>query len=221
MKNETYAISGMTCASCSRAVERATGKLPGVGEAAVNLATERLSISYDETLLRPEMIMAAVEKAGYGARPLMESKTVVIPISGMTCASCVRAIEKGVVKLDGVTETSVNLATEKAQITYNPETVRLSQIKQKIRDLGYEPREIEVNQRPDADADRKALEIKGMWRHFLVSAGFSIPLLYVAMGPMIPWLGWPVPSWMNPMNYPLVYALVCLILVLPVLWSGR
>ncbi len=221
MKTETYSISGMTCASCSRAVERVTGKLPGVREAVVNLATERLSITYDEDALSHEMIIAAVDKAGYGAKELVESKTVTIPVSGMTCASCVRAIEKGVAKLDGVLEASVNLATEKAQFVYNPEKVRLSQIKQKIRDLGYEPRDIEVSQRQDADADRKALEIKGMWRRFMISAGFSIPLLYVAMGPMIPWLAWPVPVWMNPMNYPLVYALICLVLVLPVLWSGR
>jgi Cu+-exporting ATPase len=221
MKTETYAITGMTCASCSRAVERVTGKLPGVGEAVVNLATEKLSISYDEAALNPAAIIAAVDKAGYGAKVLVESKTVIIPVSGMTCASCVRAIEKGTAKLEGVLEASVNLATEKVQITYNPELIRLSQIKQKIRDLGYDPHEIEINQKPDADTERKALEIKGMWRRFLLSAIFSVPLLYVAMGPMIPWLAWPVPAWMNPMDYPLVYALVCLFLVLPVLWSGR
>jgi P-type Cu+ transporter len=102
MKTETYAITGMTCASCSRAVEKVTGKLPGVVEAAVNLATERLSISYDEAALHPDLIIAAVDRAGYAAKPLTESKTVTIPVSGMTCASCVRAIEKGVAKLDGV-----------------------------------------------------------------------------------------------------------------------
>ncbi len=221
MKRETYSISGMTCAACSRVVERAVGKLPGISEAVVNLATEKLSVAYDEALLQQEAIVVSVDKAGYGATPFVESKTVTIPVSGMTCASCVRVIERGVSKMDGVLEASVNLATEKAQFTYAPDKIRLSQIKQKIRDLGYEPHDVEVDQKTDEDANRKAAEIKGMWRRFILSAIFAVPLLYVAMGPMISWLAWPVPSWMNPMQYPLVYALICLALVLPILWSGR
>jgi len=221
MTKETYAISGMTCASCSRAVERAVGKLPGVAEAVVNLATEKLSVTYDEAISGKDAIIASVDKAGYGANPFVDSKTVTIPVSGMACASCVRAIERGVSKMEGVIDASVNLASEKAQFTYAPDKVRFSQIKQKIRDLGYEPRVVEVDRKPDADADRKDAEVKGMWRRFTLSAIFAVPLLYVSMGPMISWLAWPVPSWMNMMRYPLVYAIVCLVLVLPILWSGR
>ena len=225
MKTETFVITGMTCAACSRAVERAVGKLPGIGEAAVNLATERLSVTYDDTSPEPADIMtaitAAVEKAGYGAKRLAEPKTVTFPVEGMTCAACSSAIERGVGKMPGVLDIGVNLAMEKARIEYDPEQVRLSQIKQKIRELGYEPREVETGHKSDETADRKEAEIRGMWRRFLYSAVFALPLLYVAMGPMIPWLAWPVPRWMNPMQYPLVYALACLALVLPILWSGR
>ncbi len=221
MRTDTFVITGMTCAACSRAVERAVGKQPGMHEATVNLATERLSVRYDDTALDTGAIITAVEKAGYGARRLSEPKSAVIPIEGMTCSACSRAIERGVGKMGGVLDASVNLAAEKAQIRYDPEQVRLSQIKQKIRELGYVPREIESGEVPDEAADRKEAEIKGMWRHFLTSALFALPLLYIAMGPMIPFLAWPVPGWMKPMQYPLVYTLVCLILVLPILWSGR
>ena len=221
MSTETYLVSGMTCASCSRAVERAVGKLPGITEASVNLATEKLTVTYDGSNLTPAAILSAVEKAGYGARIQSEPKTTSIPIAGMTCASCSAAIERGVGKLPGVLETSVNLATEKAQVSYDPEQIRLSQIKQKIRDLGYTPLEVEAALVVDEEGDRKESEIRGMWRSFWLSAIFAIPLFYLAMAPMIPWVSLPVPAALAPMRYPLVYALVCLALVLPILWNGR
>ncbi len=67
MKTECYLIKGMTCASCSSAVERVTRKLDGVKESQVNLATNRMTIEYDETKLKPEDIIAKVERAGFGA----------------------------------------------------------------------------------------------------------------------------------------------------------
>lgn len=221
MKTETYQITGMTCAACSRAVERAAGKQAGVSQAAVNLATERLTLTYDEAQLAPDALIKAIEKAGYGAEPIQTAKTITVPIGGMTCAACVRVIENKVGKLEGVSSVSVNLATEKATIVYEAEQVRLSQIKQKIRDLGYTPLEAETAAKADEDALKKEAEIKAMWRRFQLSTLFTVPLVYIAMGPMIPWLSWPVPGWMSPMNYPLVYGLICLALTVPVLLIGR
>jgi len=67
MKKEVYCISGMTCASCSSAVERVTRKLTGVSRSEVNLATNKMTIEYDEGILKPEDIIAKVERAGFGA----------------------------------------------------------------------------------------------------------------------------------------------------------
>ena len=67
MKKEVYCISGMTCASCSSAVERVTRKLTGVSHSEVNLATNKMTIEYDEGVLKPEDIIAKVERAGFGA----------------------------------------------------------------------------------------------------------------------------------------------------------
>lgn len=67
MKKECYLIKGMTCASCSSAVERVTRKLDGVKESQVNLATNRMTIEYDEEKLKPEDIIAKIERAGFGA----------------------------------------------------------------------------------------------------------------------------------------------------------
>lgn len=64
---EKYNITGMTCSACSSHVEKAVGKLPGVEKHSVNLLTESMEIEYDETQLNSQMIIEAVEKAGYGA----------------------------------------------------------------------------------------------------------------------------------------------------------
>src|SRR5258706_755320 len=60
----TLALEGMTCASCARRIERSLSKVPGVAEAAVNLATERASVAGSASVAD---LVAAVEKAGYGA----------------------------------------------------------------------------------------------------------------------------------------------------------
>ncbi len=74
MKKEIYDIGGMHCASCSSAVERVTKKLPGVQSSEVNLPMNRLTISYDETVLKPGDIMSKIEKAGYTAAPHIKAE---------------------------------------------------------------------------------------------------------------------------------------------------
>ena len=70
---ERYHISGMTCSACSAHVEKAVNKLEGVEKASVNLLTETMEVSYEEGRLGRADIENAVEKAGYGASPIMGS----------------------------------------------------------------------------------------------------------------------------------------------------
>src|SRR5688572_30178784 len=58
-------VRGMTCASCAGRVERALGRVDGVAEAAVNLATERATVAYDPARTDPDALARAVEAAGY------------------------------------------------------------------------------------------------------------------------------------------------------------
>src|SRR5215216_7784458 len=62
----SFPVTGMTCASCVRRVEKALAKVPGVAEASVNLATEKARVAYDPTAASPDQLRAAVERAGYG-----------------------------------------------------------------------------------------------------------------------------------------------------------
>ncbi len=218
MRSDIFKINGMTCAACAKAVERAVKKLDGVSDATVNLATEKLSLTYDEEKIKPGDIMDAVAKAGYEAVEEKKTKEVSIPIEGMTCAACAKSIERAVGKLSGVEVVSVNFATEKANIRYNPADLRLSEIKQAIAKAGYKALEIESKDKVDEDKKRKDREIRILWTKFIVSAIFAVPLLYIAMGAM---LGWPMPQVLNPMEYPLRYALVEVLLTIPIVVAGN
>ncbi len=213
MTNKSFKIEGMTCASCARAVERVTGKLDGVLTANVNLATEKLTLEYDESKLTEEAIQKAVDKAGY--RALTETVSITLNIEGMTCASCARAVERVTDKLEGVTSASVNLATEKLSASYDSSKLRVSDIKKAIEKAGYKAMEEEVA--IDKDKDSKAKEQRSLWLRFLVSLIATVPLLYISMGHMV---GMPIPKFIDPMINPSAFAIAQLILTIPVVAVG-
>lgn len=214
LASKTLKIDGMTCAACAKAVERATKKLQGVTESNVNLATEKLSITFDDSKVTVEDIQAAVDKAGYKALSDNASKT--IKVQGMTCASCAKNIERVTRKIDGVEESNVNYATENLTISYDSSKVKMSDIKRAVEKAGYKL--IEEETTIDTDKERKEKEIKTLWMKFIVSAIFTVPLLYIAMGHMI---GLPLPEVLHPNMHPVTFALVQLALTIPVVIAGN
>src|SRR5438270_3512768 len=97
----TFPVTGMTCASCVRRIEKALGRVGGVEQANVNLATEKATVVYDPSVATPAQMQAAVQKAGYGVRELPTPATTAVlcyassvamrdvtpPIAGMSFAS--------------------------------------------------------------------------------------------------------------------------------------
>ncbi len=218
MANKSLTIAGMTCASCAKAVERATKKIEGVTESNVNFATEKLNISFDEAKATLGDIQAAVEKAGYSIVSDAVSKTM--RISGMTCAACAKAVERVTSKLEGVTEANVNFATERLSITYDPSKVKISDIKNAVEKAGYKA--IEEEATVDTDKERKEKEIKLLWKKFVISAIFTLPLLYMAMGHMFgKAIGLKLPEFIDPMMNPLTFAVIQLLLTTPVMIAGN
>ncbi|MDR1574124.1 MAG: cadmium-translocating P-type ATPase [Clostridiales Family XIII bacterium] len=221
MEQQILDIRGMTCAACAQRIERTVRKLPGIGQAGVNLAGEKLFVEYDATALHLAAIKEAVRKIGYEAVEKTVDARVAVPIGGMSCAACAQRVEKAIKRLPGVTEASVNLATEKASVVYDPQTLRVSAIKAAIEKAGYEALDIVRADAADADRARRQKEIRTLWTKFIVSAAFSLPLLYIAMVPMLTWIRLPFPAGLDPMKYPLVYALLELLLVIPVVGVGH
>lgn len=215
MVTKTLKIEGMTCAACVKAVERICKKLNGVEKASVNIATEKLTITFDESNISLEVIKSAIDKGGYKAND--ENIKKEFKIEGMTCAACAKAVERICRKLDGVEEASVNIATEKLTITFNPSVTRVSDIKNAINKGGYKALNID-DANSSNNSDKKLDEMKGLWRRFIISLIFTIPLLYVSMGHMI---GLPIPTFLNPSYNALNFALAQLILTIPVVYEGR
>ena len=212
MENKVFSIEGMTCASCAQTVEKAAQKLPGVKTANVNLATEKMNIQFDSSALTEEEKQKAVADAGYTAISNTVKKT--FNIEGMTCASCAQTIEKATQKLRGVNLSSVNLATEKLVVEYDPGMVNLTDIIKAVMDSGYEAHEeVATADTVDQDKEKKQKEIKSLWNRFLISALFTAPLLYIAMGHLV---NAPLPDFINPMMNPEAFAIVQLVLTLPV-----
>ena len=108
----SLAVEGMSCASCVGRVERALKAVPGIDTASVNLATERADISFSGA---PDMAAAieAIERTGFH----VAEETIDLAVSGMSCASCVGRVERALSAVPGVSRASVNLATERAQVT--------------------------------------------------------------------------------------------------------
>ena len=212
MENKVFSIDGMTCASCAQTVEKAAQNLPGVKTANVNLATEKMNIQFDSSALTEADIQKAVADAGYTAISNTVKKT--FNIEGMTCASCAQTIEKATQKLRGVNLSSVNLATEKLVVEYDPGMVNLTDIIKAVMDSGYEAHEeVATADTVDQDKEKKQKEIKSLWNRFLISALFTAPLLYIAMGHLV---NAPLPDFINPMMNPEAFAIVQLVLTLPV-----
>lgn len=219
MKKEILSITGMSCAACAKAVERSVSKVEGVSSATVNFAIEKLNVEFDEGKTDLNIIKKAIIKAGYGVRNDEEQaiREVLIPIAGMTCAACVRAVERAIGKLDGIQEVNVNIATEKAKVVYDSTKTRLSQIKDAISKAGYKALEIETKDQVDHEKERREKEVKTLWTKFLISAVFTLPLFYIAMGHM---LKLPLPGFIMPEMYPLRFGLIQLILVIPSVIAG-
>ena len=171
-----FGVRGMTCANCSARVERVLRRAEGVDEASVNLATGLATVRFHEVAV-PELL-ALVEGAGYEA----EEDTAVIPVGGMTCANCSARVERALRKLPGVIEAGVNLVSERATVRYLPASVGRARLEQTIRDAGYSVPEASGE---DAGTEESGTEARRLGRDLRLAVLLTVPLLGVAMGPMV------------------------------------
>jgi Cu+-exporting ATPase len=194
-KQVTLPITGMTCANCSSTIERALGKLEGVEEATVNLALERATVTYDAERLSQADIVDRVDLIGYGvATAKME-----MPITGMTCANCVSTVERGLSKVEGVTDVTVNLATEKATVTYVPGLVTRGDLVAQVERIGYGVVEAaDEGELEDAEQAAREAEIRKQARLFWTGVAFALPLFLLSMLRDFGVLGaWSHQPWVN------------------------
>jgi len=193
-------VTGMTCAACVSAVERALKTLDGVRSVSVNLPRERASIE-SEKRIPLETIVNAIKGQGYGVLTVKVS----LSIKGMTCAACVSAVEKAIGSIYGVVSVNVNLATEKAVVEYIPTLTGIEDIRKAVKDAGYSAQLIgeDFIDRERIERERDYNDLK---RRFIISLLLTFPvfigsmveipyiseewLLFLLATPVQFWSGW-------------------------------
>ena len=162
-------IAGMTCAACSARIEKTLNRMPGV-EASVNLASERAQIHFDEPVTAKQLV-DAIKKTGYD----VPRQTLVLSLSGMTCAACAARIETVLNRLPEV-EATVNLAAERAHVRYTPGLVDVDAIVAAVKRAGYSAIVSSGEGRAQEKARKLALYREEL-RRFWFSALLTAPLL--------------------------------------------
>ena len=139
----TFAVRGMTCATCVRRLEEGLRQTTGVHDASVNFATEKASVEYEAGVVDIYALQNKVRDLGYEAfveagglaSPLDK---VTISVGGMTCAACVRRVENALKEVEGVQDASVNMATARATVTTAAKWAGLAALEKAIVDQGYQ-----------------------------------------------------------------------------------
>jgi len=139
-------------------------------------------------------------------------------IKGMHCASCSSRIERVVGKLDGVSGCSVNLATEKAKIAYDPLTITITAIEETITGLGFTAEVATGEEDQAGDMQESVQRLEAMRRNLLPAFVLALMIVCLSMAGMV---GITLPAVVNPDHSPLSYAAIQFLLLLPVLYFGR
>lgn len=209
--NNKFKIGGMSCSACANRIEKVVSKIDGVKEANVNFATETLTVNYDDKVITKADIEQQVEKIGFKIEKNIQSHTY--KIEGMHCSACASRVEKVTKKIPGVENSVVNFATEKLFISYDADSINFGDIKSKVENAGFK-----LIREDEQKIEEKKLDEQGkmLWR-LILSLVFALPLLTITMGHMV---GMPLPKIIDPMMNPFNFAIIQLVLTIPVMIIG-
>jgi Cu+-exporting ATPase len=195
-ENLSLPVTGMSCANCAANIERSLKKLSGIQEASVNFASEKASVRFDPGQIDIKAVVDNVERAGYG----VVTQHLELPITGMTCANCAANIERALKKkLRGVTQASVNFASERAAVDFIPDVVSIDGIVTAIEKAGYGAILPEENRDgEDAEQIARQAEIRNQTHKLTVGVIFALPLFLLSMSRDFGLIGaWSHASWVN------------------------
>jgi len=151
-------------------------------------------------------------------------KTDVYNITGMSCAACSSAVERVTRKLEGVKESSVNLTTAKMTITYDEAAITPDTIVQKVEKAGFgaalAAADKSLREQDETLFKEQEEQLEVSKRRLIAAACFAVPLFYISMGHMLPFRLW-LPGFLDMNTHPLNFALVQMVLAIPVLICGK
>ncbi len=177
-KNITLPVTGMTCANCAATIERQVRKLPGVDVANVNLASEKLTVAFDPSLLDEHGIIERVQKVGYG----IATGKAELPITGLRDNSDAVALEKALARQNGVLSATVSYGTERAALEYVPGMTSIAELAAVIRQAGFDLVQVgEAESIEDVEAQARAAEVNRQKRLLTLGLIFTGPLMIYSM----------------------------------------
>jgi len=176
-KHYTLPVTGMTCANCVAAVERNLGKLDGMQEVSVNLATERASVTFDPSILNQQTILEGIQRAGYDVA-LGEANLVVGRLRDAADASRLKA---ALIEHDGIAQVGVNVATERVRVKYVPTIISQAQLRAAVIDAGFDALILEGDLE-DAERAARQVETRRQKRLLIIGLALTGPLFLLSMG---------------------------------------
>lgn len=206
-------ILGMTCSSCATHIEKNLKRVPGVSKVNVNLATETAILNFSESYVETKELVDSVRDAGYD----VPTETIDLPIGGMTCASCTAHVEGALLDVVGVLTANVNLATERAAVTYVPGIADINDFTQAVAETGYKVLTQGTSETiSDSTGEAVDNELRKMQEsrfRMKIAWGFTVPIILWMFAEMFFGIVWP--------NHT-IFNLGMILLALPVLfWVGQ
>jgi Cu+-exporting ATPase len=180
-------ITGMSCASCAAKIEKGLSSVEGVSKATVNFAAEKATVVFHPDQTNLSHLIEKVKDLGYGAKV----EKMILPIQGMTCASCVNRVEKALSSLKGVVHASVNFATERASVEYIPGEVMIRDLKKVVQEAGYQVLEVKEGDIVERERLAREKELTRLKWKFIIGAIVLVPVLILMYGASLleKWMG--------------------------------
>ncbi|MEX0646957.1 MAG: heavy metal translocating P-type ATPase [Balneolaceae bacterium] len=180
MSQKSFNVHGMHCAGCANSVEKALRSVDGVSRADVNIATGKATVYSDTPEPSVQIMKRAVSNAGFELEE-PDVQKITFAIEGMHCAGCTTAVEKAMKSVDGVTNASVNLTTEKAYAEFTGEPP-VNKLIERVREAGYEISVAGVNKTDKLEQQREREKKK------LDNAGKKMIWSWVVTAPLMLWM---------------------------------
>lgn len=142
-------VQGMTCGACVDTVHKQVSGVKGVEDCDVSLLTEECHVKFDSKLTSTSELVETIQDCGFDAtliaeEPLKligsvsEQHSGTILVGGMTCGACVQTVTTQVLKISGVLECTVSLATEECNVKFDPNLTSIAAIAECIEDCGFD-----------------------------------------------------------------------------------
>jgi Cu+-exporting ATPase len=187
-------ISGMSCASCARRVEKQLNDLSGVQRAGVNFASSRATVEYDPEKIGIRDLIEQIKRTDYEAAGSAKASFVVDDSARPSGSSA--QLEQYLSGMPGVVKADFNLATRNVRVEYLADRLELQSIRHAIKSFGYEICDAPSGavEEPSGDSE----EYRTLRRKFWVAAVLSLPVLIIAMAHgQIALLNFPGVNWLQ------------------------